>query len=267
MLLKRIIKIVKWIAGIYLLIGLSLYLLQDYILFHPTPLPASHQYQFNQPYKEINLSYDSAVNINIIQFTTPVKPKGIVLYFHGNRKNIDWYAKFALRFTQHGYDVWMMDYPGFGKSTGTFTESLVYDWALQTYKLANSQMAADSIIIYGKSLGTGVAAQLASIKKCKRLILETPYYSLPDVVGGYAPVYPLQRMIKYHFPVNEYLPKIPEPITIFHGTNDWVIHYSQAKKLQALLKPTDAFITIEGGDHNNLNDNTQMQIYIDSLLR
>jgi len=267
MSIKRIIKIIKWIAGIYLLIGLLVYLLQDYMLFHPTPLQASYQYQFKQPFKEVNLPYDSGVNINIIQFTTTTQSKGIVLYFHGNRKNIDWYAKFASRFTANGYEVWMMDYPGFGKSTGTFSEATVYDWALQTYKLANSQIAADSIIIYGKSLGTGIAAQLATVKKCKRLILETPYYSLPDVVGGYAPIYPLHQMIHYEFPVHEYLPKIPEPITIFHGTNDWVIHYSQAKKLQPLLKPTDAFITIKGGDHNNLNDYKEMQQYVDSLLR
>lgn len=261
-------KYLRWAIGIYLLIGLLLYVLQDYYLLHPKPLPAGYAYAFNQAYKEVNLSYDSGVNINIIQFTTTAStPKGIVLYFHGNRKNIDWYAKFAPHFTHQGYEVWMMDYPGFGKSSGNFTEQTVYDWALQTYKLANAKMSSDSIIIYGKSLGTGVAAQLASIKKCKRLLLETPYYCLPDVVAGYAPIYPLQRMIKYQFPVHQYLPLIPEPITIFHGTNDWVIHYSHAKKLQPLLKPTDVFITIEGGDHNNLNDYKQMQVYIDSLLR
>jgi alpha-beta hydrolase superfamily lysophospholipase len=267
-LIKRFFRYAKWAIGIYLLIGLLIYTLQDYLLFHPKVLPAGYTYAFQQPFKEINLNYDSRININIIQFTTSDRtPKGIVLYFHGNRKNIDWYAKFAPRFTQQGYEVWMMDYPGFGKSTGELTEQRMYDWALQTYQLANARIGADSIIIYGKSLGTGVAAQLAATKDCKRVILETPYYSLPDVVGSYAPIYPLQRMIKYHFPVHEYLPLIPEPITIFHGTNDWVIHYSQAKKLQALLKPTDAFITIEGGDHNNLNDYKVMQVYIDSLLR
>jgi hypothetical protein len=268
LLFKRLFRYLKWAIGIYLFFGVMLYLLQDYFLFHPKSLPADYSYNFNQPYKEVNLNYDSSVNINIIQFTTTNStPKGIVLYFHGNRKNIGWYAKFAPRFTQQGYEVWMMDYPGFGKSTGNFTEQIVYDWALQTYKLANATMSADSIIIYGKSLGTGVASQLAAIKKCRRLILETPYYSLPDVVAGYAPIYPLQRLIKYQFPVHQFLPLIPEPITIFHGTNDWVIHYSHAKKLRPLLKPTDAFITIEGGDHKNLNDYKLMQQYIDSLLR
>ena len=70
----------------------------------------------------------------------------------------------------------MIDYPGFGKSTGVFSEQLLYDWALTLYKLARAYYSPDSIIIYGKSMGTGIAAQLASIRDCRHLILETPYY-------------------------------------------------------------------------------------------
>ena len=82
--------------------------------------------------------------------------RGVVLYFHGNKKNIGWYAKYAENFTRHGYEVWMIDYPGYGKSTGRFTENDLYDYALALYKMAKFQFGGDNIIIYGKSMGTGI---------------------------------------------------------------------------------------------------------------
>ena len=91
-------------------------------------------------------------------------------------ENINHYAAFSKNFTKHGYDVWMMDYPSFGKSTGPFDENTVYAEVLQVYKMVRAAgYSPGSIIIYGKSLGTGIAAQIASIRDCKRLILESPY--------------------------------------------------------------------------------------------
>ena len=81
----------------------------------------------------------------------------------------------------------------------------LYQQAEQIYKMAVSKYNKDSIIIYGKSFGTGIAAYLASVKDCKQLILETPYYSIPDLFGCYAPIYPQQRMSNYKIPTNEYL--------------------------------------------------------------
>ncbi len=106
----------------------------------------------------------------------------------------------AVNFTRNKYEVWMMDYPGFGKSTGKLTEQIMYDDAATLYQMARARFSKDSIIIYGKSLGTGVASQLASVKDCKRLILETPYYSIEALMKHYAFIYPVSLMAKYHFP-------------------------------------------------------------------
>ncbi len=114
-------------------------------------------------------------NLNIVQFTTNSNKKGIVLYFHGNRQNIERYGKFAPAFTKNGYEVWMMDYPGFGKTTGKRTEQVMYDDAFLVYKTAIKETLPQNIIIYGKSLGTGIAANLALKYKCQQLILDTPY--------------------------------------------------------------------------------------------
>src|SRR5258706_16448901 len=95
---KIIFRWIKIILIIYGLAGIAIYYLQDYILFHPERMAKDHTYNFPVPHKEINIPYNDSSNINIIQFTTPSPVKGVVLYFHGNRKNIAWYAKYQPNF-------------------------------------------------------------------------------------------------------------------------------------------------------------------------
>ncbi len=260
--------IIKISIIVYCSIGIGMYVLQDYLIFRPVKLPADFQYKFDIPFKEVNIAYDASTNINIIRFLCHDSlPKGIVLYFHGNRTNISWYKKFAPYFTKSGYEVWMIDYPGYGKSTGVFSEKLVNEWALLMYKLARTKFSANNIIIYGKSLGTGIASHLAAIRNCRYLILETPYYSLPELFGFYVPVYPVNRIIQYQFPTFENLPKVTDPIILIHGTNDWTVPYRNSVRLSAFLKPGDKFITVNGGIHNDLYDHPVVPATIDSLLK
>jgi pimeloyl-ACP methyl ester carboxylesterase len=264
-------KIWKWfkiLALIYILGGVALYFLQDYILFHPVTLKRDHKYEFTEKHKEVNIPITENSNLNIAQFMpADTISKGVVLYFHGNKKNISWYAKYAPTFTRYGYEVWLIDYPGFGKSTGKFTEQNLYDWASYMYKLARSRFSKDSIIIYGKSMGTGIAAHLASIEPCKKLILETPYYDFPSVIKHYFPFYPVDWMIHYKIPTHLYLQNVNAPITIFHGTDDDVIRYKYASGLKPFLKPGDEFVTIKDGEHNDLFKFKETIIKLDLLLK
>ncbi len=265
---RKAFKWFKVLAIVYVLGGTALYFLQDFILFHPVSLKRNHQYDFPQPHKDISIPLSGNDTLNLIDFSsTDSVNRGVVLYFHGNKRNISWYAKYIPYFTRHGYDVLMIDYPGYGKSTGKLTENKLYDWAMQVYQIANKRFSADSIIIYGKSMGTGIAAQLASIKPCKKLILETPYYDFPSVISHYLPIYPVRKMLHYSIPTYQYLPKVVAPITIFQGTEDRLITYSNAKRLEPLLKKTDEFITIEGGSHNDLYKYDRVIHTLDSLLR
>ncbi|MFZ1314367.1 MAG: alpha/beta fold hydrolase [Chitinophagaceae bacterium] len=265
---KRIIKWAKIVAIIYISGGVLLYFLQDAILFHPVTLNRTFSYNFPEPHKDINIPIDSKDTLNLVDFaSTDTIARGIVLYFHGNKRNISWYAKYIPYFTRHGYQVLMIDYPGFGKSTGKLTEQKLYDWALQVYKIARKRFPADSIIIYGKSMGTGIAAQLASTRDCKRLILETPYYDFPAVVSHYLPIYPAKWMLHYQLPTYQYLQNVTAPITIFHGTKDRVVTYKNSKRLLPFLKSTDELISIEGGSHNNLYRYKETVNKLDSVLR
>ena len=265
--LKKAWKWFKIIALIYIMLGATLYFLQDKIIFHPKKLPADYEYKFDIPFQEINLPVTKEKNLSIVQFTVPDSvSKGIVLYFHGNMSNINSYAKRATDFTRNNYEVWMIDYPGFGKSTGKRSEQVLYDDALLFYKLAIKKVSAEHIIIYGRSLGSGIAAQLASVRDCKRLILETPYYSMDALAKHYFFIYPVTPMTKYSLPTYQHLEYIKAPISIFHGTKDRIVPYKQSKRLVSKKSDID-LITIEKGKHNNLAQFPLFNQKLDSLLR
>ena len=221
---KIIFRCIKLLAFIYVFIGIALFYLQDYFLFHPVKLDRNYRYRFNIPFEEVDITFNKTDTINIVKFfPADSVRRGVVIYFHGNKGNINRYAKFATNFTKHGYEVWMEDYPGFGKSIGARNEKLLYLQAEEIYTLAAIRFSKDSIIIFGKSFGTGIAAYVASVKKCKHLIVETPYYSIPDLFAYYAPVYPVTAVANYKIPLYQYLQQVKVPITIFHGTDDGVI--------------------------------------------
>jgi alpha-beta hydrolase superfamily lysophospholipase len=265
---KLFFRWLKVFILIYCTIGIVIYYAQDKILFHPQPVTAQTQYSFAYPFREVNLPYTNKSTINIIEFTTnQPQPRGVVLYFHGNKENITHYAKAAPDFTSRGYEVWMIDYPGFGKSTGEFTEQQLYDWALVFYKLAQARYSKDSIIIYGKSMGAGIAAQLATLRDCKALVLESPYYSFPSIIGSWLPVYPVNKMIRFKLPTWQYLQQITNPVIIFHGASDNTIPLRNASQLKPFLKPHDEFITVEGAHHNDIPTFPVYQKKLDSLLK
>ena len=268
---KKARKIWKWIKivlAIYIVIGIAAYFLQEKLLFRGEKLAPDHSFQFTSPFREINLEVNNAKNLSIVQFTVPDSVrKGVVLYFHGNQQNIERYAPFAPNFTRNNYEVWMMDYPGYGKSTGNLTEKIIYDDAKQLYKMARSKFSKDSIIIYGRSLGTGVATYLASVKDCKRLILESPYYSIDALMQNYLFIYPVRLMSKYHFPNWRYIQQVNAPVTIFHSTNDEVIAFRHSKRLLKYAKPGTELVTLEKVKHNQVNDSPLFQQKLDSVLQ
>ena len=257
----------KIIVIVYCSAGIALYYLQEKLMFHPKPLPPGYQFKFNIPFKEVNIPLNTKDNLSVVQFFPKDSiPKGVVLYFHGNRDNVIRYATYAINFTKQGYEIWITDYPGYGKTTGKLTEENLYMQAREVYKLANSKFGKERIIVYGKSLGSGIASYLVSKKPCRRLILETPYYSIPDLFSNYAPFYPINALSHFKLPTGDYLKEVNIPVTVFHGNADWIIPYRCAAKLKQFLKPGDEFITINKGSHNDLNDFPLFHEKLDSIL-
>jgi uncharacterized protein len=245
----------------------ALFFLQKKMLLRPKRLPRNFVFSFDMPFKEINIPFDTHYNISLIRFCVESsEPKGIVLYFHGNRDNVIRYAKHVPDFTRHRYEVWMLDYPEYGKSTGMFTEEKVYKQAMILYNMALENATKENIIVYGKSLGSGIASWLASEKECRHLILETPYFSMTDLFSIHAPGFLAKKFYHFRFPNYEYLKKVSSPVTIFHGSHDKVIPYDNSVKLKDYLKPGDEFVTLKNASHNNVNTYAQYHKKLNEIL-
>lgn len=256
------------VFALYLLLCGCFYFFQHLFFFHPQILPAGYQFSFDQKFEEQQIKLDEKTLIDIVQFKpNDTAAKGVLLYFHGNRQNIERYASYAKNFTRQGYECWMVDYPGYGKSTGELTQDAMQNTAIQLYKMARAKYSSEKLIIYGKSLGTGPAAWLASVRDCKQLILETPYYSMVSLAHSLLPFMPVSWLIKINFTTGNYFKNITAPITIFHGLQDEVIPFTNAMQLIPRMKKGDRFVPIPGGMHNDLPSKATYQAELDSLLK
>jgi fermentation-respiration switch protein FrsA (DUF1100 family) len=229
-----------------------LYFFQEKLIFLPSRLPQDYVYSFALPHNEFNLRTKDGAVLNGLHFKNP-EPKGAILYFHGNAGDLSRWGEIALYFVKKQYDVIIMDYRTYGKSTGKLSPKglfedgqLFYDYALEHYD-------ENKITLYGRSLGTGIATKIAATNKPKQLVLETPFYSLLDVAKGMFPILPVSFFLKYTFPSYEYVKDIRCPITIFHGNSDSVVPYESGKRLYDVIpNKRKNFFTVENGDHNNL---------------
>jgi len=154
------------------------------------------------------------------------------------------------RVVDAGYHVWTMDYRGFGESKGDVSENRVLGDANMVYEEILKTEQID--IIWGRSFGFGIATYLASTKSPKRLVLETPYWSLPDA-AGYTRPFLLSSLFRYRLPTNEYLEYVQCPVHIIHGIADEKIDFESSTRLDELCRKfhlQGKLHEISGGKHN-----------------
>jgi len=241
------------VLAIYIAISIILYLVQDYMLFRPEKLPADFQFAYdNQVTEEYNIETRDGAVINGLHFKSE-NPKGVVFYLKGNSKSIKGWGKFAVDFTRHQYDVIMVDYRGFGKSTGKRRQKAIKRDMQVVYNKIKEKVPEKYIILYGRSLGSGFATKLASMNQPKMLILDAPYYSLSKVAKKYIPFMPLSLLIKFPMPTYKWLKYVQCPIHIIHGTDDRLIPYKSSVKLSKINPKTTTLYSVIGGGHKDLN--------------
>ncbi len=252
--MRKVVFGVAIVSVPYLFFALFMYFIQDNILFQPQPLPADYEFSFNAKFKEFNVITPDSASLNALHFYNP-NPKGVILYFHGNAGNLARWGGIASGYVQYGYDVIVMDYRSYGKSTGSPNQESMYADAQLFYNYAKQHYPEDDILVYGRSLGTSVSTFLAAQNNPERLILETPFYSIKDVANTRFRYLPVQWLLKYDFPSYKYAPLVNCPALILHGTNDAVVPYSSGKRLyESFAMPNAELITIAKGKHNNLNE-------------
>ncbi len=195
-----------------------------------------------------------------------VHRRGCILYFHGNTGSMQRWGAIAEELTSFGFDIILPDYRGYGKSSGLRTEETLYSDALTCYHKARELFESSEICIYGRSLGTGVAAWLSANAQSSGLILETPYFNFLEAAAHHSKIIPVKMFLRFSFRSDLHLPHSKAPILIAHGTKDSIVPYSSGLKLYKSVKEKRdiTMLTIPGGKHGNLNG---FPIFRDTLNR
>jgi hypothetical protein len=263
---KRILcKILIVAAGLYIIGCTLLYFFQEKLIFFPEKLEKNYPFSFDQKFQEEEIKLKDGKLLHAILFRSD-SAKGVILYLHGNAGSLSSWGKVAKTYTELHYDVFMVDYRGYGKSEGEINGQKSFFEDMQTvYDELKTKYAEDKIVVLGYSIGTGLAANLAATNNPKLLILQAPYYSLTDLMQHTYPVIPT-FILKYKFETDAYLKKCSMPVVLFHGDQDEVIYYGSSLKLSSAFKKGDTLITLAGQGHNGMTENPAYKIALQKIL-
>lgn len=241
------------IIALYVLAVLLLYIFQRRLIFFPGKLPPGYNLKLKAHQEEVFLNTSDGERIHAL-FCRGNRPE-VILYFHGNAGDLSGW-KFATEdLTAIGYSVFIIDYRGYGKSSGKISEQGFYIDAETAYAyLLNTRTYKPAeVIIYGRSVGTGVAVELAARHKPRALVLESPYTSLDALANEKLPFFFPSLYLRFRFNTLKKIGDITCPIVIAHGTRDELIPPAHSQKLMKAISGKKQLFLIEGGGHNDLN--------------
>ena len=236
---------------VFLGLALVIHFHQTKLIFYPSPL--AQGYKFDPQFEEIFLDVNGKkVHSLLLESKTKNSP-GVLLYFHGNAGSLEGWSEVMSEIVERtSWSVWAVDYPGYGKSEGSIlSESSLHDSAEALWAKAEERFPKNAKrVIFGRSIGSGVALKLSTEKSADAVILETPYVNLSELARFVMPMVPL-FLLRFRFPSDEWILKTKAPILVLHGTEDEVIPFAQGQRLAA-MKPGSHFVAIDGGHHNDL---------------
>lgn len=255
-----------WIILVMLALLVIAYFIQEKLIFKPEKLHKDFEYRYNAPFEELFFDIEPGVRINGLHFYRE-NPRGLILYFHGNTRSIKGWARYAKDFYRYNYDVVLVDYRGFGKSTGKRSEQNLHNDMQFVYSKLAERYPEDHLIVYGRSMGSGFATKLAAENNPRYLILDAPYYSFKKVAERYLPFLPVRFVLRYHLRTDKWIGQVNCPIYILHGTRDWLIPIAHSEKLQQVNAKRTTLIRINGGGHNNLPSFHEYHNFIRDILK
>ena len=263
--MRTLLLVAKIGAACYLVICALLYFFQEKLIFFPEKLPADYTFSFDTPSEEIFFTTPDHNRLSTLFFKAS-NPKGLIFYLHGNAGSLRSWGAVAGTYTKLQYDVCMLDYRGYGKSSGRpHGEQAWYNDVQLVYDSLKQHYAEQQMVVLGYSIGTGAATWLAAVNHPALLILQAPYFSLTDLVKTTVPFIP-SFILRYPFRIDQNIQKCRMPVIIFHGDQDEVIGYNASVRLQKFFKPVDRLVTLTGQGHNNITDNCLYQAALKKAL-
>ena len=249
--------ILKWIVvlagGGYCAFVAVLYLAQRSFLYHPrsthvTPAAAG------LPDAEEAIIDTSDGERVVVWHVPPHGEKPVVIYFHGNAEIVAWRTERHRALIANGTGLIALSYRGYAGSSGSPTEAGLHRDADAAYAFAVSRYAPERIVLWGHSLGTGVAVRLAAEKPVGKVILEAPYTSTVDIAAALFPFVPVRWLMLDQFHSDERIGAVRAPLLILHGARDDTIPIALGERLFALAHEPKRFIRYEQGGHVDLDD-------------
>lgn len=223
---------------------------QEALLFHPEPLPAGATLATAPDVHERVVDVPGA-RLSLLELRLP-EPRGVVFFLHGNAGNLrTWFVNTDF-YRRAGYDLVMPDYRGFGKSTGHIeSEAQLHADVLAVWRDIAPRYAGRRVVVYGRSLGTGLAAELAAALQPDLTVLVSPYASIAGLAQEHYPWLPAQ-VVRYPLRTDLAVARIHGPLLLVHGEQDDVIAFTESAKLQHLA-PQSRLVGIAGAGHNDVH--------------
>jgi pimeloyl-ACP methyl ester carboxylesterase len=241
------------LATLYVLALAALYFFQERILFPVTPLPADHRFRFDgQRFEEMAVRVPGAT-LSALHFMQP-DPRGLVFFIHGNGGNLETWTTGVDFYRRANYDLFIFDFRGYGKSTGRIrSEDELHADVRAAFDAIAPRYRGKPIVVYGRSLGTALAVQLATQVTPDLVVLVTPYTSVEALARRIYPWAPA-RLLKYPLRADALIGAVRSPLLLLHGTRDELIPFDESRKLLALARSPAELVTIDGASHNDIHE-------------
>lgn len=242
------------VLGFYVVVCAMFYLMQENLIFISKRYDDKLRYKLAVPYEEVFIDTPQGGLINGIILKRE-ESKGIIFYLHGNTGGLNRWCYMAEELTHFGYDVFAIDFRGYGKSKGSRSEEKMHSDVEVCWEYIRQRYDEGEKVVWGRSLGTGFAASLVAKYNPDKLVLETPFDSLLDVAQRKFPFLPNKFLLRYPLRSDLHARNIKCDTLMIHGTKDIVVPYRSALKFFNRVKHSGKaeLVTVVGGKHNNLN--------------
>lgn len=240
---------------LYLCICIIYFFIQEKFIFVPTLPGEPFESKLATFSEEFFIETPNQGHIHALLLKV-TEPKGLIFYLHGNTGSLKRWQFMAEELSGYGYDVFVLDYRGYGQSRGRKSEGKMHRDVEFCFDFILEKYHGQKIVIYGRSLGCAFATKLAARRLTDLVVLETPFFNMTEVGKHYLPFLPVVFLLRYRFRSDIYVQQIIQPVHIFHGTKDIIVPHSQALALYKLADQHNRQIkmtTIVGGKHGNLN--------------
>jgi len=242
--------IVIILISAYILMLVIVYCMQKYMLYFPEKEIVMTPGDINLPYEEITFKTKDGIAI-AAWFVPAENEKGVLLFCHGNAGNISHRLDSIKIFNSLSLSVLIFDYRGYGRSEGKPDEEGTYldAQAAWDYLVQAKEKVPEKIMIFGRSLGGAVAAELALRANPAGLIVESSFSSIPDLGKKLYPWLPVKMLSKYHYATVDKVNLVKCPKLIIHSPQDEIIPYTHGQAIFKKAAFPKKFLEISGG-HN-----------------